>query len=151
MYEDIWTAGKCIYKLEPVVADEGTLIIYAPHIEEVSYTHGELIEKAGYHVRDYFLKQADKFVDIPGGIKAHCTHVKGIGTFEDGLEKPRVNVVLATKISPQRCKRINLGYMNPDEIEPAEYEGREDEGVLYVPKAGEILYRLNNPPDWQKA
>ncbi len=149
MYEDIWTAGKCMYKLEPVVADGGRLIIYAPHIEEVSYTHGELIEKAGYHVRDYFLKQADKFADIPGGIKAHCTHVKGIGTFEDGLEKPRVEVVLATKISPDRCKRINLGYMNPDEIDPANYQGREDEGVLYVPKAGEILYRLKNPPDWQ--
>ena len=151
MYEDIWTAGKCMYKLEPVVADGGKLIIYAPHIEEVSYTHGELIERAGYHVRDYFLKQADKFTDIPGGIKAHCTHVKGIGTFEDGLEKPRVNVILATKISPQCCKRINLGYMNPDDIDPANYQGRENEGVLYLPKAGEILYRLKNPPDWQRA
>ena len=151
MYEDIWTAGKCMYKLEPVLADGGRLIIYAPHIEEVSYTHGELIEKAGYHVRDYFLKQAERFADIPGGIKAHCTHVKGIGTFEDGVEKARVNVVLATKISPERCKRINLGYMNPDEIEPAKYQGREDEGVLYVPKAGEILYRLKDAPDWQKA
>ena len=151
MYEDIWTAGKCMYKLEPVVADGGTLIIYAPHIEEVSYTHGELIEKAGYHVRDFFLKQPEKYADIPGGIRAHCTHVKGIGTFENGIEKPRVNVVLATKISPDRCRRINLGYLNPDELEPAEYQGREKEGVLYVPKAGEILYRLKNPPDWQKA
>ena len=151
MYEDIWTAGKCMYKLESVVADGGKLIIYAPHIEEVSYTHGELIERAGYHVRDYFLKQADKFADIPGGTKAHCTHVKGIGTFEDQVEKPRVEVVLATKISPERCKRINLGYMNPDEIDLAEYQGREDEGILYVAKAGEILYRLKNPPDWQKA
>ena len=149
MYEDIWTAGKCMYKLEPVVADGGRLIIYAPHIEEVSYTHGELIERAGYHVRDYFLKQADKFADIPGGIKAHCTHVKGVGTFEAGLERPRVEVILATKISPQRCKRINLGYMDPDEINPADYQGREDEGVLYVPKAGEILYRLKDTPNWQ--
>ena len=60
------------------------------------------------------------------------------------------HTVLATKISPERCKRINLGYMNPDEINPAKYEGREDEGVLYVPKAGEILYRLKNAADWQK-
>jgi len=150
MYEDIWTAGKCMYKLEPVVADGGTLIIYAPHIDQVSYTHGGLIEKAGYHVRDYFLKQPRRFADIPGGIKAHCTHVKGIGTFAADGEKPRVNVILATKISPERCKRINLGYMNPDEINPADYQGREDEGILYVPKAGEVLYRLKSPPDWQK-
>ena len=151
MYEDIWTAGKCMYKLEPVVADGGKLIIYAPHIEEVSYTHGELIEKAGYHVCDFFLKQADMYEDIPGGIRAHCTHVKGIGSYGADGEEPRVNVVLATKISPERCKRINLGYMNPDEINVAEYQGKEDEGILYVPKAGEILYRLKNPPDWQKA
>ncbi len=102
-------------------------------------------------LRDFFLKQADRFADIPGGIRAHCTHVKGIGTFEDGLEKPRVEVVLATKISPERCKRINLGYMNPDDINSAKYEGREDEGVLYVPKTGEILYRLKDAADWQKA
>ena len=150
MYEDIWTAGKCMYKLEPVVADGGTLIIYAPHIDRVSYTHGHLIEKAGYHVRDFFTKQAQKYEDIPGGIRAHCTHVKGIGTFENGIEKPRANVVLATGISAETCKRINLGYMNPADINPADYEGRENEGILYVPKAGEVLYRLKNPPDWQK-
>ena len=150
MYDDIWTAGKCMYKLEPVVADDGTLIIYAPHIDRVSYTHGHLIEKAGYHVRDFFLKQAQLYKDIPGGIKAHCTHVKGIGSFENGVEKPRVNVVLATGISPQVCKRINLGYMDPAEINPADYQNRQDQGILYVPKAGEVLYRLKNPPDWQK-
>ena len=45
MYDDIWTAGKCMYKLEPVVADGGTLIIYAPHITEVSYTHGRVLDE----------------------------------------------------------------------------------------------------------
>ena len=149
MYEDIWTAGKCMYKLEPVVADGGTLIIYAPHIDRVSYTHGHLIEKAGYHVRDFFVKQADAYKDIPGGIRAHCTHVKGIGTFENGVEIPRANVVLATGISPETCKRINLGYMDSAEINPADYENRENDGILYVPKAGEVLFRLKNPPDWQ--
>jgi nickel-dependent lactate racemase len=41
LYDDIWTAGKGMYKMEPVVADGGTVIIYAPHIDEVSYTHGK--------------------------------------------------------------------------------------------------------------
>ena len=44
-----------------------------------------------------------------------------------------------------------LADMNPDEINVADYQGKEDQGILYVPKAGEILYRLKNPPDWQKA
>ncbi len=144
MYDDIWTGGKCMYKMEPVVADGGELIIYAPHITEVSVTHGEIIEKIGYHVRDYFTKQIEKFRDVPGGIMAHSTHVKGIGTFEDGLEKPRVNVILATGIPEKVCKKINLGYRDPATIDPKEWQNREDEGFLYVPKAGEILYRLKS-------
>ncbi|NLE57925.1 MAG: DUF2088 domain-containing protein, partial [Planctomycetes bacterium] len=144
MYDDIWTAGKCMYKLEPVVADGGTLIIYAPHIDEVSYSHGRVLDQVGYHVRDYFVKQWDRFKDFPWGVLAHSTHVKGVGRYEGGKESPRVNVVLATRIPEERCRRINLGYMDPDSINPADYAGREDEGVLYLPKAGEILYRLRD-------
>ncbi len=142
MYDDIWTAGKVMYKLEPIVADGGTLIIYAPHISEVSYTHGKVLDQIGYHTRDYFLKQMDKFRDVPRSSMAHSTHVRGCGTFENGLEKPRVNVVLATSIPKERCDKINLGYMNPAQIKVADYENREAEGVLVVPHAGEILHRL---------
>jgi hypothetical protein len=129
-----------------VVADGGRLIIYAPHITEVSVSHGRVIEEVGYHTRDYFLKQWDRFKHHPWGVLAHSTHVKGIGRFENGVEEPRVNVVLATRIPPDTCQRINLGYMDPDTIRPEDYAGREDEGILYVPKAGETLYRLKNAP-----
>jgi nickel-dependent lactate racemase len=142
MYDDIWTAGKCMYKLEPAVADDGTLIIYAPHITEVSVMHGKVIEEVGYHCRDFFVKQWDKYRGYPWGVLAHCTHVKGTGTCENGVERPRVNVVLATRIPPERCRKINLGYMDPDKINPADYANREAEGVFYVPKAGEILHRI---------
>ncbi|NQV30728.1 MAG: DUF2088 domain-containing protein [Candidatus Marinimicrobia bacterium] len=144
MYDELWTGGKCMYKLEPVVADGGDLIIYAPHITQVSESHGEIIEKIGYHVRDYFVKQPDRFTDIPGGVMAHSTHVKGIGTYEDGVEKPRVNVILATGIPEETCKRINLGYRDPATINIEDYKNREAEGILFVPKAGEMLYRLKN-------
>ncbi len=144
MYDDLWTGGKCMYKLEPVVADGGELIIYAPHISEVSYVHGKTLDKIGYHVRDYFLKQMDSFRDIPGGVMAHSTHVKGTGTYEDGVEKPRIEVILATSIPEERCRRINLGYCNPESINPGEWKNREDEGVLVVPSAGEMLYRLKS-------
>jgi lactate racemase len=144
MYDEIWTAGKVMYKLEPVVADGGMLIIYAPHITEVSYTHGAIIEKLGYHTRDYFLKQWDRFEEFPGGALAHCTHVKGIGTFVNGVEKLRVNVVLATGISREQCKKINLGYMDPAQIDIENYENKEDKGILVVHNAGETLYRLSD-------
>jgi len=150
MYEEVWTGGKAMYKLEPVLADGGELIIYAPHISEVCVAHGKVIEAVGYHCRDYFLKQWDKFKHHPWGVLAHCAHVYGLGTFENGVEKPRARVTLATQIPPEMCKRINLGYRDPGAIRVEDFANREDEGILLVPKAGEMLYRLKNPPDWAK-
>ncbi len=148
MYDELWVGGKCMYKLEPVLADGGELIIYAPHIAEISVTHGALIESVGYHCRDYFLKQWDRFKDLPWGTLAHSTHVRGIGTYEDGVERCRARVTLATRIPRETCERINLGYRDPDTIRVEDYVGREDEGVLLVPKAGEMLYQLREPAAW---
>jgi nickel-dependent lactate racemase len=150
MYDEIWTAGKCMYKLEPVLADGGELIIYAPHITEVSITHGALIEEVGYHCRDYFLKQWDQFKHIAWGTLAHSTHVRGIGTYENGVEKCRARVTLATQIPEATCDKINLGYRDPASIDIEDYADRENEGVLLVRKAGEMLYQLREPAAWAK-
>jgi nickel-dependent lactate racemase len=142
MYDEIWTGGKVMYKLEQVVADGGKLIIYAPHITEVSRTWGADIERIGYHVVDFFLEQPGKFSDIPRGVLAHSTHVRGTGVMKDGIEKPRIEVVIASQIPPETCAKINLGYLDPDSINPDEFRNREAEGVLFVEKAGEILHRV---------
>lgn len=144
MYWELWTAGKCTYKLEPVVADGGQVIIYAPNLSEISVTHGELIRQVGYHTRDYFLHQWNRFKDVPRAILAHSSHVKGIGTFVNGVEHPRMEVTLATALPEALCREINLGYLDPRAIDPTEYEKREDEGILVVPNAGEMLFRLAN-------
>ncbi|HID86964.1 MAG TPA: DUF2088 domain-containing protein [Anaerolineae bacterium] len=145
MYDDLWTGAKGMYKVEPVVADGGEVIIYAPHITEVSYTWGEIIDRIGYHVRDYFLKQWDRFKDTPWGVLAHSTHLRGVGTYdpETGVERPRIKVTLATGIPEERCRRIHLGYRDPDTIDPEAWADREDEGILLVRKAGEMLYRIS--------
>jgi len=148
MYDEIWTAGKCMYELEPVLADGGELIIYAPHVSEVCVSHGKTIEEIGYHCRDYFLKQWDKFKEYPWGVVAHSTHVRGIGTFENGVEKCRAQVTLATQIPESVCRKISLGYRDPATINIEEFANREDEGVLLVRKAGEMLYHLKNAPRW---
>ncbi|HTI15300.1 MAG TPA: lactate racemase domain-containing protein [Dictyobacter sp.] len=143
-YDDLWTAAKAMYKTEPVIADGGEVIIYAPHITEVSYTHGELLDQVGYHVRDYFLKQWERFQQYPGSILAHSTHVKGTGSYDSvtGIETPRVTVTLATGIPAARCRQINLGYTDYRLIQPQEWADREEEGILLVEHAGEMLYRL---------
>ena len=120
-----------------------------PHLDDHHTVFGkvseglDIIEMIGYHVRDYFVEQADRFSDIPGGVMAHSTHVRGVGTYIDGVEQARIVVTLATGISEETCKKINLGYRDPESIKIDDFIDREDEGILYVPKAGEMLYRLN--------
>jgi nickel-dependent lactate racemase len=144
LYADIWTGSKGMYKLEPAIEAGGEVIIYAPHINEISYTHGRVIDEIGYHVRDYFVKQWDSFKHYPWGVIAHSTHLKGIGAYDEkrGIERPRIKVTLATGIPEERCHHVNLNYLNPDSINLEEWKGREDEGILLVPKAGEMLYRV---------
>lgn len=150
MYDELWVAGKCMYKLEPIVADGGELIIYAPHLHEISVTHGEHIRRIGYHCRDYFLKQWDRFKNEPWGTLAHSTHVHGIGSYDatSGIETPRVRVTLATGIPPEVCRQINLGYRDPASIRKEDFANRENEGVFLEPKAGERLYHLRQKPKW---
>jgi nickel-dependent lactate racemase len=144
MYDDLWTAAKAMYKTEPVIADDGEVIIYAPHITEISYTHGTLIRQVGYHVRDYFVKQWDKYSQIPWAILAHSTHVRGAGTYENGVERPRIRVTLATGIPRAVCEAVNLGYRDPREIDPTTWAVKGDPDRLIVPRAGEYLYRLKD-------
>jgi nickel-dependent lactate racemase len=144
LYDDMWTASKGMYKMEPAVADGGEVVIFAPHVDELSYTHGKLIEQVGFHCRDYFLTQWEKFKTVPGGILAHSTHVKGLGEYNPttGKETSRIKVTLSTGIPKDKVEHVNLDYLDPAKVDPKDWEGREDEGVLVVPRAGEMLYRV---------
>ena len=41
-YPDLWTGAKGFYKVEPVVADGGEVVLYAPHITEIAAMHPRL-------------------------------------------------------------------------------------------------------------
>ncbi len=143
MYDDLWTGAKGMYKTEPILADGGEAVLYAPHIHEVSYVHGRLIREIGYHCRDYFVAQWDRFRHYPGGVLAHSTHLKGKGVYDaaTGVETPRIQVTLATGIPEDECRRINLGYRDPATIN-ADAWARD--GWFVVPHAGEMLYRVRS-------
>ena len=100
MYDDIWTAGKVMYKLEPVIEKGGELIILRSRISMRSAILTVIVlDQIGYHCRDYFLAQMEKFEGVPRGIMAHSTHVRGGGSFVDGVESCDVKVTLASAIS----------------------------------------------------
>ena len=144
MYDDLWTGAKGMYKAEPAVADGGEVILYAPHITEASYTHKSFIDQIGYHCCEYFLKQWSRFSQIPRGVIAHSTHLRGQGTYDatSGVEHPRIKVTLATGISEKRCRELGLDYLDPNRVSLEQWAGREAEGIKLIPHAGEILYRL---------
>jgi nickel-dependent lactate racemase len=139
-YDDIWTGAKGFYKVESIVADGGQVVLYAPHIREISTTHPAITE-IGYHCRDYFVKQWDRFKDQPWGDLAHSTHLRGAGTYDpiEG-ERSRVTVTLATGIPESVTRSVNLDYLDPAGIDPAQWA--LDPNTLVVPDAGEDLYRL---------
>jgi nickel-dependent lactate racemase len=139
-YDDMWTAAKGFYKLEPVVADGGEVILYAPHITEISVMHPE-INEIGYHCRDYFVEQWDRFRHLHWGVLAHSTHLRGAGSYDDVHgERCRVDVTLATAIPEQRVRQVNLGYLDPHDVDLDALAA--DPETLVVPQAGEVLYRL---------
>jgi nickel-dependent lactate racemase len=142
IYEEVWVAGKAMYKLEPIVAEGGELVIHGPQVKAISFMHGKDIARVGYHVRDYFLNQWKRFAHESKLILAHSTNVKGIGTFQDGVERPRITVTLATSLDREICGAINLAYRNVDAIDVERW--KEDEDTLVVEEAGQVLYRLKD-------
>jgi len=149
MYQDLWTAAKGVYKTEPAVADGGEVVVYAPHVREASQVHGHVLNEIGYHCRDYFLAQWDRFGRYPLGILAHSTHVKGRGTYDAGrrLESPRINVTLATGIPEEQCRQLSLDYADPASVDHDDWSPDINSGAYRVPRAGELLFRVGTPPD----
>jgi hypothetical protein len=136
----MWTGAKGFYKVEPIVADGGQVIVYAPHITRISHMHAE-IEQIGYHCRDYFLKQWDDFKHYHWGVLAHSTHLRGAGTWDaEHGERDRVTVTLATGIPEAVARGANLDYLDPATVDPQAYAA--DPHTLVVPQAGEVLFRL---------
>jgi nickel-dependent lactate racemase len=139
-YDDIWTAAKGFYKLEPVVADGGEVVLYAPHITRIAAMHPE-IEQIGYHCRDYFLRQWDRFAHLHWGVLAHSTHLRGAGTYDpvEG-ERCRLRVTLATGIPEDVVRGAALDYLDPAEVDIEAFAA--DGETFVVPDAGEVLFRL---------
>jgi len=139
-YSDMWTGAKGFYKVEPVVADGGQVVLYAPHIHDVSVMHPHIVD-IGYHCRDYFVKQWPRFASYHWGDLAHSTHLRGAGTYDDVHgERDRVTVTLATGIPEDVVRSINLDYLDPAEVDVEAWSADPD--TLVVPQAGEVLFRL---------
>jgi lactate racemase len=140
-YDEMWVGGKASYKLGGIIEQGGELIIYAPHLNQISATHGKLIEKYGYAPLEAVREMVEGSPELRANlaIAAHLAHVAYGGSRNaEGHVVPRFRITLASAVPEEVCRRVNLGYMDPRKFNLADYE--KDPDTKIVEDAGRDLY-----------
>lgn len=143
-YDELWVGGKASYKLGGIIEEGGELLIYAPHLHEVSLTHGAAIKKIGYApieiVREMVKNDSELSKNLC--VAAHLAHVAYAGrTDENGQILPRFSIKLASALESETCRKLNFEFTDWREIDLKKFES-EDE-TLIVERAGRDLYLLS--------
>src|SRR5688572_397645 len=123
-YDELWVGGKASYKLGSIIEAGGELIIYAPHLNQLSATHGHLIEKYGYapleHVREMVAGSDELRANLC--VAAHLAHVSyGSARNPAGQLAPRYRITLASEVSESACHQVNLGFLDPQQFQLESY------------------------------
>lgn len=140
-YDELWVGGKASYKLGSIIEAGGELIIYAPQLNQLSATHGHLIEKYGYapleQVREMVAGSDELRANLC--VAAHLAHVSyGSSRNAAGQLAPRYRITLASAVTEEACHRVNLGFLDHRQLNLEEY--RADAETLVVDDAGRDLY-----------
>jgi nickel-dependent lactate racemase len=140
-YDELWVGGKASYKLGSIIEVGGELTIYAPQLNQLSATHGHLIEKYGYapleQVREMVAGSDELRANLC--VAAHLAHVSdGSARDAGGQLGPRYRITLASAVSEAACHRVNLGFLDHRGFNLEEY--RADPDTLVVENAGRDLF-----------
>ena len=87
----------------------------------------------------------DRHADVPRAVLGVASTIRGSGAYRDGVEQARIRVTLASAVPRELCERLGLGYADPATLHPDAWRDRDEEGILFVERAGETLYV---PEDW---
>jgi len=140
-YDELWVGGKASYKLGSIIEEGGELIIYAPHLSQLSATHGRLIEKYGYAPLEQVREMVEGSDELRANlcVAAHLAHVS-YGSARDaaGQLTPRYRITLASAVSEAVCRRVNLGFLDHRTFRLEDYQ--PDMDTLVVEDAGRDLY-----------
>jgi lactate racemase len=143
-YDEMWVGGKASYKLGAIIENGGELIIYAPHLNAISTTHGRLIEKYGYAPLETVREMVAYSDELRANlcIAAHLAHVSyGSARNAEGEVIPRFRISLASAVSEEVCRRVNLGYLDHGTFRREDYE--TDPNTFVVENAGRDLYLVS--------
>lgn len=144
-YDELWVGGKASYKLGSIIEEGGELIIYAPHLSQLSATHGHLIEKYGYAPLEQVREMVEGSDELRANlcVAAHLAHVSyGSACDAAGRLTPRYHITLASAVPEDACRRVNLGYVDHHSVRLEDYQSDPD--TLIVKDAGRDLYLLAN-------
>ena len=147
-YDELWVGGKASYKLGSIIEEGGELIIYAPHLNALSTTHGRLIEKYGYAPLETVREMVAYSDELRANlcIAAHLAHVSyGSSRNAEGKIIPRYRITLASAVTEEVCRRVNLGYLDPRTFRREDYES--DPNTFVVENAGRDLYLVSQPAE----
>jgi nickel-dependent lactate racemase len=143
-YDELWVGGKASYKLGAIIEPGGELIIYAPHLTQISVTHGRLIERYGYAPLEYVREMVDNSDELKANlaVAAHLAHVAyGSRQTDDGRIEPRYRITLASGVPEDKTRQVKLGFLDHRQVDIATY--RADPDALVVENAGRDLYLVN--------
>jgi nickel-dependent lactate racemase len=144
-YDELWVGGKASYKLGGIIEPGGELIIYAPHLQQISVTHGRLIEKYGYAPLEQVREMVESSDELRANlcVAAHLAHVSYASARRpDGTLGPRYRITMATGLDEATCRRVNLGYLDHRTVKIEDYH--DDPDTFVVPDAGRDLYLVAN-------
>jgi nickel-dependent lactate racemase len=140
-YDELWVGGKASYKLGSIIEEGGELIIYAPHLTQLSATHGRLIEKYGYAPLERVREMVEGSDELRANlcVAAHLAHVSyGSARNAAGQLTPRYLITLSSAVTESDCRRVNLGFLDHRNFRLADYQADPD--TLVVDDAGRDLY-----------
>jgi nickel-dependent lactate racemase len=144
-YDEVWTAGKGSYKLQypGVMAKEGEIIIYAPHIK-CFHSQKEMdrtMRNLGYHGKDYVVEYLNKYPETSRNVAAHVINVRGAAEYnlKTRDETFDFQVTLATGIPEEVCLKVGLGYRDPASIHREDFQSSNR---LWIEHGGKYLYKL---------
>jgi nickel-dependent lactate racemase len=147
-YDELWVGGKASYKLGGVIEPGGELIVYAPHLKEISVTHGRLIEKYGYAPLEQVREMVESSDELRANlcVAAHLAHVSyGSAPRADGTLGPRYRITMASGLDEDTCRRVNLGYLDYRSFRIEDYAADPD--TFVVDEAGRDLYLVDRARD----
>src|SRR4029077_20438268 len=106
-YDELWVGGKASYKLGSIIETGGELIIYATHLNQLSATHGRLIEKYGYAPLEQVREMVEWSDELRANlcVAAHLAHVSYGGMQNAaGNLVPRYRITLASAVPEDVCR-----------------------------------------------